>query len=1722
MLVPPSRWRQFVRWIGWTRFRCTASAAASRKPLLARRRRRAPGRPGPRRRARLSLFNGAQSPQVALRRLMYEQCEPRQLMTVTSGIETIGTEQVLHIRGDDAANVIIPILVNNGAELQVSSGNSYPLVDFVRILVDSGNGDDVVTMPPGLNKPVTIDGGAGNDNLAGGIGRNNLIGGDGDDVLNVNNQLQAKVVGRLLFYADSPRYDVTNSRFPGFEDDNAIAKDKSALLPGGTATFANISSYAKGVNGVMIDLIGAAGVSSITASDFSFKMGNDNMPGQWVAAPSPASVVVRAGAGVGGSDRVELIWTTTAVRNAWLQVTVAATANTGLWNPDVFYFGSAVGYSGVAESQNFAVVTGVDESMARINSGFLFNNIPITNRYDYDRNGSVSGSDESIARLNSTNPANATKYVKLPPLYRDTIVGGAGNDTLIVAGTGANDSIDLSIEGVTVNGQVVSYSDAESLVLRGGTGNDAYKVVCPDTGSLPATVTVNDTWGVGIDNSLLIEGSAHDDVMTLTDSTVTVNDTTILHTGVSRLGVAAGDGNDTITNASSLNADLSGGAGNDTFNIDTGSYSGTLRGDAGQNTYAIRGYAQGNYTIDQAGGQADTLSFADWHRCAVSVNLLQNNVQTVGLGMTMTLAGASDSITTVIGTSLDDTITANNLGNLLLGGDGNDTLSGGDGLDTIMTCLGDETPSSYDVVCDTPAATGGLHQVLARQIFLGNPEEFALDNSSAPGLKYSFALTEEGLGSYQTAGSSDKQPLTFQSPGTQTVWGRVFQSATVYTTYRTDVTVEQGYGLSGDLEVVAASGPYSLKLISTDNTSAAAYTDWLIDWGDGSTPQAVHVNPTLTEPVFITHYYPEQTGTRTISATVADGGPEPTPVGPLEVRVTDGQPFPPENLRAMPNGSIVTISWDHPSGPEPSRYTIFASDNGLDDWTVWWGPFSVAEPTSVGRPATEKKFFKMVATNDVGDSLDSQVVTAPYTAEDLVVQVSAQVQTSPALATVLNWPLDIQATGYNIYRRLVGSTGWGAAIGTRAGNSTGFIDHDVFDGLAYEYKIVQDQNFTLAQDSIATGFISVGINVPLVESRGTTVLIVDNTFSVSLADEIARLQEDLVGDGWNVIRRDILRTASVSDVKALIKSVYDDDPDQVKQVLLLGHLAVPYSGYVNVDGHSDHLGAWPADVYYGDMNGAWNDTMYRGVSRTARQQNNVGDGKFDPNDLSDGRAPELAVGRIDMWGMPLVGPDWLDEAGLLRRYLDRDHAYRHGTIEVAQRALVDSDFANYAGGSGAAAFGNYVALVGDANVEIGDYLTEAAKSAGYLWGYGDGGGHFDSAHGIGTTTDFMSNESNVVFSILFGSYFGDWDVPNNFLRAPLAGQGLGLTTAFGNWGTFTPDGTEPQWSYHRMGLGGTIGESTAYSQNGGPGFQPSDIGIWWALMGDPSLRMHVVKPPSDVAATRLGDAVEVTWLASPESTAIGFQGYNIYRSTPTGGFIKLNASPQTDLAFTDTTALAGNYTYMVRAIKLESGSSGTYYNASQGAFDNMGAATALGIDAVTQGDWKTAYGCRWLRHRRRFGRRSKLRHCVHHRRNDPGLGVAQRGRPWPSVRRQLRAARRGVARSAQPHHRRGIQRRPGPSGLIVCARLGRCGQSPAGASFRRPERIFAADHGPERFFGRQVPQAAACGPRTDQGHEPHHVGCRAQWNLLRSMSCRRGASYKSQSACYSVAVFPGD
>jgi Ca2+-binding RTX toxin-like protein len=62
----------------------------------------------------------------------------------------------------------------------------------ITLLVDGGNGDDVLTGGAGIN---VINGGAGNDTINGGTGANVLIGGDGNDSLTSNGKYDVLIGG---------------------------------------------------------------------------------------------------------------------------------------------------------------------------------------------------------------------------------------------------------------------------------------------------------------------------------------------------------------------------------------------------------------------------------------------------------------------------------------------------------------------------------------------------------------------------------------------------------------------------------------------------------------------------------------------------------------------------------------------------------------------------------------------------------------------------------------------------------------------------------------------------------------------------------------------------------------------------------------------------------------------------------------------------------------------------------------------------------------------------------------------------------------------------------------------------------------------------------------------------------------------------------------------------------------------------------------------------------------------------------------------------------------------------------------------------------------------------------------------------------------------------------------------------------------------------------------
>ena len=560
----------------------------------------------------------------------------------------------------------------------------------------------------------------------------------------------------------------------------------------------------------------------------------------------------------------------------------------------------------------------------------------------------------------------------------------------------------------------------------------------------------------------------------------------------------------------------------------------------------------------------------------------------------------------------------------------------------------------------------------------------------------------------------------------------------------------------------------------------------------------------------------------------------------------------------------------------------------------------------------------------------SAALAPAQTARDTTVEISATVQVSPSQIT-LSWlptafPLNLQ----KVFRKPKGAHAW-IDIATLPNSATTFVDTSVVVGIAYEYYIVR--LFTSESQSSASGYVTAGIRLPLKSTRGRVLLLVDNTMAASLATELDTFVEDLVGDGWSVARQDVARNDTALATKAIVQSLYNADPTNTRSLILLGHVPVPYSGNLNPDGHPEHRGAWPADAYYGDMDGVWTDAIVNnpGAARI-ENQNTPGDGKFDQSGLPSD--VELEVGRIDLANMSVASPT-PNEPDLLRQYLNRDHAFRFRAgnfSNVPRRGLITDNF-GYFGGEAFAASGwrNFTAFFGSAPGAIDQQgWFSTLENNAYLCAYGCGGGTYNAAGGVAYVGDFATTKCLSVFNLLFGSYFGDWDAGNSFLRAPLAGRSdsLGLVSVWAG---------RPHWHMYHMAMGETVGDSTRTTQNnmgfgtGGYVLNNSGYGVHIALMGDPTLRLHPVLPPSNLIIESSSGSPSLSWTTSGDTN---IEGYAVLRSsTATGPFDSVGGSLIVGTTFADRSGTPGqSYHYQVRTVKLETSASGTYLNGSQGMF----------------------------------------------------------------------------------------------------------------------------------------------------------------------------------------------
>jgi len=393
------------------------------------------------------------------------------------------------------------------------------------------------------------------------------------------------------------------------------------------------------------------------------------------------------------------------------------------------------------------------------------------------------------------------------------------------------------------------------------------------------------------------------------------------------------------------------------------------------------------------------------------------------------------------------------------------------------------------------------------------------------------------------------------------------------------------------------------------------------------------------------------------------------------------------------------------------------------------------------------------------------------------------------------------------------------------------------------------------------------------------------------------------------------------------------NPTGLKSIFLLGRVPVPYSGDINPDGHPDHLGAWPSDVYYGDMDGIWTDNTVNDASATdPRNQNVIGDGKFDASVVLTNT--ELAVARVDFYNLPSFNTT---EIGLMQNYLTKLHEFKIRSYIPEDVAVIEDNFLGMGEGFAGSGYASFPPIVGIQDAFDSDYGL--AIDFDNLWSYGTGPGSYSSASGIVTTPEFASYNYRSTFTMLFGSYFGDWDSQDNLLRAALASGKILCSSWSGR----------PYLYYHPMGIGETIGACIKLSQNNTSTYFASSLGYFqrWvhiAQMGDPSLRSHYVEMPSNLVATTQNDgSITLSWTAPP--TAV--DGFYVYRHAQgVDSWTKLTNDPILTTTYADTSLTGGgNYTYMVRSVRTQTTGSGRYCNQSLGTCSQGN--TSLNIENLT-------------------------------------------------------------------------------------------------------------------------------------------------------------------------------
>ena len=489
------------------------------------------------------------------------------------------------------------------------------------------------------------------------------------------------------------------------------------------------------------------------------------------------------------------------------------------------------------------------------------------------------------------------------------------------------------------------------------------------------------------------------------------------------------------------------------------------------------------------------------------------------------------------------------------------------------------------------------------------------------------------------------------------------------------------------------------------------------------------------------------------------------------------------------------------------------------------------------------------------------------------------------------------------------------------------------DGQAYEYLV---------------GRKRIGVMLGMrsaVEHRGRVLLVVARDVIEKIRESVELFASDLVGDGWKVesvsvpehdMRRRTRYRSRITGVKSTIEAFHRRGPEQQNVVVLIGNVPIPYSGFRAEDGHQkigdDHRGAWPCDAFYGDLDGEWTDESVSHINRSNRSNTNrPGDGKFDQDYLPS--SLELAVCRIDFSNLPGINGKSLPErpissngieVGLLRRYFEKNHQYRSGTVSYVDRGVFKSYLPRWLWQNmDRNAFRNSVALFGSSAQDLLEedcFLISTPVKWGFIAGYGG-----RQSIGSGRYQTQLLNEPEfgpkAAFLMLYSSWSGDWNLTDSFTKSMLVKPKTGLAVMSSIHG---------QWMLSSLALGDPLAsaylETAEERERGGP------VARSMSILGDATLRMDVVPPVGDLSGVTTNAWVQLAW--SGGVAVENELGYYVYRSAFDAGPYKRisGEGPVMETIYVDREPRMDESFYMVRRAAVQTTPAGRYVNLSQGRF----------------------------------------------------------------------------------------------------------------------------------------------------------------------------------------------